>query len=95
MCHVESPRFQCGKSAPNVPADPRGVVLVPVLVNLSARSSGRRAIIRQESKIGTAAPRDTVALGGADEDTPREEPLPVGLSERRLTAIASHSVSGA
>ena len=74
---------------------PRGVVLVPVLVNLLARSSGRRAIIRQESKIGTAAPRDTVALGGSDEDTPWEEPLPVGLSERRLTAIASHTFSGA
>ena len=47
-------------------------MLDPVLVDLSARSSGRREKIHQKSKIGASAPRDTVVLGGSDEDTPWE-----------------------
>ena len=47
-------------------------MLDPVLVDLSARSSGRREKIHQKSKIGGAAPCDTVVLGGSDEDTPWE-----------------------
>ena len=73
---------------------PPGVRVGPVRVDLSTRSGGRRAKIRQGSKTGAAAPRDTVALGGSDEDTPWEGPLPMGLSERRWTAIASNTVSG-